>query len=167
MLISRLRSCTGGQRPLVAQDDDENVSDGAGHPDNEADGYRNEADEGPGAWSDAWRLHEAIEGVQRRYERRVQPYQAQLRRNPGVRPPGLVALEQQRDDEIDAMIREHNRRAELDRATRNAPRRINEAHERQTERAALQALAQDLPGASRRYTTPASAGRATGDIWRW
>ena len=153
-------------RPVVNEDQ----GDEAGHVAD--DGYPHEdqgdeADEGPGAWSDAWRLHEAIERAQRRYERRIQPNRAQMHRNPGVRPAGLVALERQRDDEINAMIREYNRRAELDRAHRNEPRRLNEAHERQTERAALQALASDLPGASRRYAPPAWAGRATGDVWRW
>jgi hypothetical protein len=144
-------------------DDDEHQGDEAGmhHAD---EGH---ADEGPGTWSSAWRLHEAIERVQRRYDRRMQPYRAQLRRNPGVRPQGLVELERQRDDEIDAMIRDHNRVADADRAERSEPRRLNKARERQAQRAALQALAQELSGASRRYTPPTSAGRATGDIWRW
>ncbi len=149
-------------RPVANKDQD----DEAGHHGDDG-GHLDDDDDGPGAWSDAWRLHESIERVQRRYERRLQPYRAQLARNPGVRPHGLVHLEQQRDDEIDAMIREYNRRAELDRAHRNAPRRLNEAHERQAERAALHALAQDLPGSSRRYAPPAWTGRATSDLFRW
>jgi predicted nucleic acid-binding Zn ribbon protein len=141
--------------------------DDAGHLDDDEHAYSHEADNGPGAWSDIWRLQEAIEAVHQRYERRVQPYLAQLKRNPGVRPSGLVGLERQRDDEIAAVLREHDQDAEVGRARRNEPKRINEAHERQRERAALQALAQDLPGGSRRYEAPQHAGRATGDIWRW
>jgi hypothetical protein len=126
-----------------------------------------EADNGPGAWSDIWRLQEAMERVQRRYERRMQSYLVQLKRNPGVRPVGLVTLERQRDDEIARMVRAHDRASQLGRARLSEPRRINEAHERQRERDALRALAQDLPGGSRRYEAPQHAGRATSDIWSW
>jgi hypothetical protein len=150
-------------RPAVSEDH----GDEAGHLDDEDDEYRHEADEGPGAWSDAWRLQEAIERMQRRYERRIQPYLVQLKRNPGVRPPGLVELERERDEEIARIVRKYSDEADLYRARRNEPKRINEAHERRGERASLQALAQDLPGASRRYTPATSAGRATDDIWRW
>jgi len=145
----------------------EDQADDTGHPDDDEDGYSHEADDGPGTWSSAWRLHEAEQAIRARYERRMRPFLVQLHRNPGVRPAGLVRLERERDQELAEMIRAHARRAELDRATRNAPRRLNEAHERQNEQAALSALAQDLPGGSRRYTPPERPGRATNDIWRW
>ena len=75
-------------RPVVNDDvSDDDQDDEAGHLDDKDDGYH-EADEGPGAWSDAWRLHEAVERAQRRYERAMQPYRAQMHRNPGVRPAG-------------------------------------------------------------------------------
>jgi predicted nucleic acid-binding Zn ribbon protein len=138
-------------RPAIADD---------GYPDHDED----QGDDGPGAWSSAWRLHEAEQAIRARYERLMQPYLVQLRRNPGVRPPGLVALERQRDDEIAEMIRAHDHAAQVGRAQRNEAKRINEAHDRQRERDALRALAQDLPGGSRRYEVPR---RATHDIWRW
>ncbi len=147
-------------RPAVNEDQ----GDDAGHYDDEDDEYRHEQ---PGAWSDLWRLNEAIETIQARYEAALAPFRAQLRRNPGVRPTGLVELERQRDDEIAAMIRAHEHADDLDRARRHEPRRLNEAYERQRERAALQALSNDLPGRSRRYQAPEYHGRATADIWRW
>jgi hypothetical protein len=143
--------------------------DEAGHLDDDGYPHEDQGDEaasGPGAWSDIWRLQEAIERANRRYERRMQPYLVQMKRNPGVRPVGLVALERQRDDEIARMVRAHDHASQLSRARLNEAKRINEAHERQRERDALRALAQDLPGGSRRYEAP-HAGRATGDIWRW
>lgn len=123
-------------------------------------------DHEPGnSWDDMWKLHEAIDAVERRYERRMQPYLVQQRRNPGVRLPGLVALERERDEEISALVRAHERADELGRAKRDEPRRLNEAHERQTERHALQALDAQLPGRARRLLD--FPGRSTGDIWRW
>lgn len=126
-----------------------------------------DAADGPGAWSDIWRLQEAIERVHWRYERRMQPYLVQMKRNPGVRPTDLVALERERDDEIAEMIRAHDHASQIGRARLHEARRINEAHERQRECAALAAMAQDLPGGSRRYEAPYASGRATHDIWRW
>ena len=131
------------------------------------DAGQDDNDQGDGnSWSDMWRVHEAIGAVERRYERLMKPYAAQQRRNAGVRLPGLAALERERDQEIDAMIRAHELADELDRASRDEPRRINEAHERQMNREALQALGNALPGRARRYEAP-NIGRATHDVWRW
>jgi predicted nucleic acid-binding Zn ribbon protein len=145
-------------RPAVADDE---------HPDEDQADERGYADEGPGTWSDTWRLHEAVEAIQARYERLAQPYLAQLRRNPGVRPPALVQLEQQCAGEATALIRAHQHAADTDRAHRNEARRLNEAHERQMEQRALQALASDLSGGSRRYQPPEHHGRPTHDLWNW
>lgn len=142
------------QRPVSHDQGDE-----AGHVAND------EADGGPGTFHDLWQLNEAIESVRASYERRMEPYRAQLRRNPGVRPPGLVELERQRDDEISRMVRAYEHADEVSRAKRYEPRRINEAHERQMERAALQALGNALPG--HRYEAPHARGRATRDLRRW
>jgi hypothetical protein len=152
----------------------------SGHPDASLDDFyafgdpgtwdnedQDHEDHEPGnSWDDMWRVHEAIDAVERRYERRMKPYLSQQRRNPGVRLPGLVALERQRDQEIDAMIRAHELADELGRARRDEPRRLNEAHERQRERVALQALGNQLPGRARRTQAP-NIGRATRDVWRW
>jgi hypothetical protein len=110
---------------------------------------------------------EAIDAIRARYDHRIQPYLAQLRRNPGVRPPELVRLEQECDQEIVLVARAHEHARALDYATRNEFRRMVLAADRQRERAALHALASDLPGRSRRYTAPSPEGRATGDIWNW
>lgn len=112
-------------------------------------------------------MHEAEQAIRARYAPRLQPYLVQLKRNPGVRPAGLVALERERDDEIAEMMRGHDQAADIDRARRSEPRRLNEAHERQEERAALQAFGNDLPGGSRRYQVQEYHGRPTHALWRW
>jgi hypothetical protein len=119
-----------------------------------------------GDFLDRRKVQEAIDAIDARYERLMAPFRAQLRRNAGVRLPGLVALERERDDEISRMVREYERADELNRARRDEPRRLNEAHERQTERAALQALGNQLPGRARRTQAP-NVGRATRDVWHW
>lgn len=146
-------------RPVV--NEDQGDEDGAHYTDED------QADEGAGAWSDAWRLNEALEAIQARYEALAAPYRAQVKRNPGVRPIGLVRLERERDQRTARMIRAYEQAADIDRARRSAPKRINEARERQIERAALAALAQDLPGGSRRYRAQEYHGRSTDDIWHW
>jgi predicted nucleic acid-binding Zn ribbon protein len=137
-----------------------------GHPDDE-DNEHGYSDDGPGTWSDAWRLSEAVEAIRARYERLARPYLAQLRRNPGVRPAGLVELEQRCHDETAEMIRAHDHATQAGRARRHKPQRIMDAHERQAEQRAVQALASDLPGGSRRYEAPQYTGRVTRDLWRW
>lgn len=125
-------------------------------------------DQEPGDFSNIWELNEAVEAVHARYEREMAPYRAQLRRNPGVRPRGLVALERQRDQEIAEMWRNYERADELSRAASNESQRIVRAHERQTERAALQALGNDRYGIrSGRLRQPEFHGRSTHDLWDW
>jgi hypothetical protein len=152
----------------------------SGHPDVPLDDFyallepgtwdNEDQDHEPGnSWDDMWKLQEAIDAVEGRYERLMKPYAAQQRRNAGVRLSGLVALERERDREIDAMIRAHELADELGRASRDEPRRINEAHERQREGVALQALGNARPSRARyegRTQTP-NIGRATRDVWRW
>lgn len=137
-----------------------------GDEDSRLDADEDQGDSGPGAWSDLWRLQEAEQAIRARYEALAAPYLVQIKRNPGVRPKGLVELERQRDDEVAEMIRAHDRASQLGRARINEAKRINEAHERQRERDALRALANDLPGRAHRYEVP-NAGRATGDVWNW
>jgi hypothetical protein len=145
----------------------EDQDDGSGHHDDEG-GHVHKADHGPGAWSDIWRLHEAEQAIRARYERPIQPYLATLKRNPGVRPAGLVALERERDHEIAEMNRAHDHAAQVSRAHRNKAKRINEAHDRQREGDALRPLGNDLPGGPRRYEAPQQyTGRATQDLWHW
>lgn len=127
-------------------------------------------DQGPGHisnhWDDMQRVQDAIHAVEMRYERRLEPYQEQLRRNPGVRPAGMVALERACDQEIDDLIAAYERADELGRAARSEPARLMQAHERKSEQAALQAFGNDRPG--RRHTrTPEYHGRATRDLFRW
>jgi hypothetical protein len=136
-----------------------------GHDDDQDHGDQDD-DQGPGnSWSGMWRVHEAAEVVRASYERQMAPYRRTQARNPGVKLPGLVALERERDDEISRMVRAHDHADEAGRAKRYEPRRINEARERQRERVALQALGNALPG--NRYQRPAYTGRATHDLWRW
>lgn len=156
--LTELYTRAAPPRPAVADD---------GHSDEVQADERVYADDGPGTWSDAWRLNEAVEAIRARYDRLAQPYLQQLKRNPGVRPPALVRLEQQCDDEIRALIRAHEHAADTDRAYRNEAKRLNEAHERQMEQRALEALASDLPGGSRRYQPPEHHGRPTHTVWDW
>lgn len=121
---------------------------------------------GNSTWDQFQQLSSAEDAIRRRYARLMAPYEAQLRHNIGVRPTALVDLERARDRELRALHREHDHQAEVSRASRNEPRRVAEAHERQMERAVLRELSQDLRGGSRRSETP-SPGRATGDIWNW
>lgn len=108
-------------------------------------------------------IHEAEQEIWARYERLMKPYVAAQRRNPGVRLPGLVALERERDQELAGLTNTGDVLTNTDRATE--ARRINEARERRAERAALQALGNALPG--HRSGHVSYRGRETHDLWAW
>lgn len=142
--------------------------DEPGHDDDNDQEHQDQDDNGPDTFGHLLSLHEAEQDIRARYERHMKPYLAQQRRNPGVRLPGLVALERERDQEISRMVREYERADELSRATYSEPQRIVRAHERQTERAALQALGNDRYGTRPgRLRQPEFHGRATHDLWDW
>lgn len=139
--------------------------DEPGHDDDNDHEHQDQDDDGPGTFGHLLALHEAEQAIRASYEREMAPYRAQLRRNPGVRPPGLVALERERDQEISRMVREYERADEIGRARRNESQRLNEARERQAERSALRALSGQLPG--HRSGHVAYRGRETHDLWNW
>ena len=119
------------------------------------------------AWHERMAYSEAVEAIQARYDRLLEPFRAALRRNPGVRPVAMGRLEQQRDAEIQKLVRTHERARALDNAVRQAPQRAVQAAERQQEQAALNAFGRDLMGGSRRYQAPVWTGRPTDDIASW
>ncbi len=141
------------------QDQDGNEADN-GWPDL---WHRHEADNEPGTFGHLLRLHEAEQDIRAQYERRMEPYRAQLRRNHGVRPSGLVAIERERDRELAGLANTGDVLTNTSRATE--PRRINEARERHSERTALQALGNALPG--NRSGHVSYRGRDTHDVWAW
>lgn len=127
------------------------------------------ADDDPGdlAWSDTYRVQQAVEKIENHYRKLARPLLAQQARNGGVRLPGLVKLEQECADKIDAIVKAHERAQALDRAARRQPATVATAHERQLEQAALRSLAADLPGRRHRHAEPEPAGRDVRSTWSW
>ncbi|MGH3275470.1 MAG: hypothetical protein ACRDNZ_14255 [Streptosporangiaceae bacterium] len=130
------------------------------------DGLLAEPADDPGdvAWSDAYKVQMAVQKIENHYRELARPYLDQLRRNPGVRPLGLVKLEADCADRIDTIMKSHQRAAALERAVRQAPVRQARAQERQNGIMAMAGFAADLPGGHRRYQR-ADAGRATEDVF--
>jgi hypothetical protein len=143
------------------------------HQDEEAGIY---ADTNPGrhdvydpdkACHERMQVTQAIDRIWAEYESLLHPYQAALRRNPGVKPAAMARLEQKRDARIAELSREHHLAEAYRMAERDRPGRIASAYERQLERAAARSFAMDLGRGRHLRDDPADAGRATDDIARW
>ena len=143
-------------------DDDNDQGQDAGPPEYDTDNR---------GWSDMWRLHEAEQDIWARYDALAAPYRAQMRRNPGVKLPGLVALERERDREIAAVLTDttdgltNTGNAGASQSRADEASRRNEARARHSERAALQALGKALPGHRSGHVSYRS--RETHDLWAW
>jgi hypothetical protein len=112
-------------------------------------------------------LSDAIDAVQKDFDRKARPFIEQQRRNQGIKLPQLAALERERHARIRHLEREHYLADAHRQAARDRPRRIATAHERQVERAAARALAMDLGRGRFLRDEPADVGRPTSDIAIW
>ena len=119
------------------------------------------------AWSDSYRVHTAVEKIEKHYRELARPLLAQQARNPGVRLPGLVKLEIEAEQKVTAILKAHERAQALERAARRQPQQVATAHERAIARAALRSLAADLPGRRHRHAEPEPAGRDVRSTWAW
>lgn len=153
---------------------DEDLAEFSDYPDISQDEDDEDAGSAPDPWrqaDDAWRermaFTDAVEQIRARYAAAARPYEATLKRNPGVKPAGMARLEQERDAAIRDLMRSRQRAEAYERAAREAPQRAVHAAERQQEQAALNAFGNDLQGRSRRYQPPEFHGRGTRDIAVW
>lgn len=119
------------------------------------------------AFSEQMALTEAVRQIEDHYRELARPFIDQLRRNPGVRPPGLVRLEQECADKISALEKKHQRVQALEGAGRRAPQRVATAHERAVGQAAARAFAMDLGRGRSLRADPEPAGRDIHQVWSW
>ena len=115
--------------------------------------------------NDAGRAHREAEAIRARYEARIRPLLATQARNGGVRLPAIIRLEAERDAKIKALMNAHWKSEAIDRATRERPKYLASANERQLEAAALTAFANDLRRGQRGVSPAPTAGRPTEDVF--
>ena len=119
------------------------------------------------AFNEQAKVMAVIEQIEDHYRERAWPFIDQLRRNPGVRPPGLVRLEQECADKISTLEKTHQRAQALERAARAAPQRQVTAHERAAGQAASHAFARDLGHGRFLRADPEPAGRDVHHLANW
>jgi hypothetical protein len=152
--------------PRDRRDDPESYSDWGEIPGDDDVGAPPD-EPGDVAWSEVYKAEQAIETIRQKYRELARPYLQQVKRNPGVRPAQLVALEIECQKKTDAILKARDRAQALERAARLAPRRLASAHERQMESAAARAFAIDLGRGRFLRDDRADVGRATEDIAIW
>jgi len=127
-------------------------------------------DDDPGdvAWSDQYRVQQAIERIEAEYRALARPLLAQQRRNPGVRLPALVQLELEAERKVSEIVKAHQRAMALERAARRHPATVATAHERALEQAAARSFARDRYGSRHAgRAEPEPAGRPTSGLADW